>query len=91
MKALVHALFKLISTEQVLKIKELEPLVLRYREAAKEASEKEGELCIDELDSHMDCARLHEVLCFSASKIPSHCSALASTNATSLNGAPFPP
>ena len=43
-------------------IEEVEPLVLRYREAAKAESEKEG-FCPLELDSVVYSARLHEVLC----------------------------
>ena len=43
-------------------IDEVEPLVLRYREAAKAESEKEG-FCVEELNSLLYSARLHEVLC----------------------------
>jgi len=54
--SLTHALFKTNSIDEV------EPLVLRYREAAKAKSEKEG-FCLRELDSVVYSARLHEVLC----------------------------
>ena len=54
--SLVEALFKTNSVDEV------EPLVLRYREAAKVRSEKEG-FCFAELDSLLCSARLHEVLC----------------------------
>ena len=43
-------------------IDEVEPLVLRYREAAKAQSEKVG-VCFAEFDSLLYSARLHEVLC----------------------------
>jgi len=43
-------------------IEEVEPLVLRYREAAKAQSEKEG-VCFAEFNSLLFSARLHEVLC----------------------------
>ena len=43
-------------------IDEAEPLVLRYREAAKARSETQGGLCFAALDSVLFCARLHEVL-----------------------------
>jgi len=54
--ALISALFKTNSIEEV------EPLVLRYREAAKAHSATEG-FCVRELDSVVYSARLHEVLC----------------------------
>ena len=53
---LVEALFTTKSIEEV------EPLVLRYREAAKADREKEG-FCLAELDSVVCSARLCEVLC----------------------------
>jgi len=43
-------------------IDEVEPLVLRYREAAKAQSEQEG-VCFSEFNSLLCAARLHEVLC----------------------------
>ena len=66
-------------------IDEVEPLVLRYREAAKAHSEKEGAgVCFAELESQLCSARLHEVLCLSSSRLgtPLHGSALASCTAT---------
>jgi hypothetical protein len=42
-------------------IDEVEPLVMRYREAAKAKSEKEG-ICFAEFNSLLCSARLHEVL-----------------------------
>jgi len=56
LKSLVEALFTTRSIEEV------EPLVLRYREAAKAQSEKEG-FCFAESNTLLCCARLHEVLC----------------------------
>jgi len=56
LEGLVEALFTPKSIEEV------EPLVLRYREAAKAQSEKEG-FCCAELDAVVYSARLHEVLC----------------------------
>ena len=45
-------------------IDEVEPLVLRYREAAKAYSENEGAgVCFRELNSLLLSARLYEVLC----------------------------
>jgi len=52
---LIGMLFKTNSIDEV------EPLVLRYREAAKARSEKEG-FCFEECDSLLCSARLHEVL-----------------------------
>jgi hypothetical protein len=57
LKTLVFALF---STNL---IDEVEPLVLRYREAAKAHSENEGLLTYPALDCVYTTARLHEVLC----------------------------
>jgi len=56
LKSLVYALFKTNSIDEV------EPLVLRYRDAAKAKSEKEG-VCFEEFHSFVYSARLHEVLC----------------------------
>jgi len=56
LKELISALFKTNSIDEV------EPLVLRYREAAKAEREKEG-FCLLELDSVVCFARLLEVLC----------------------------
>ena len=54
---LVQALFKTKSVDEV------EPLVLRFREAGKAQSTKEGGACFAEFDSLFCSARLHEVLC----------------------------
>jgi hypothetical protein len=54
--SLIDALFKTDSFDEV------EPLVLRYRQAAKAQSEKGG-FCLAEFDSLLFSARLHEVLC----------------------------
>ena len=64
------------------KIDEVEPLVLRYREAAKAQSEKE-EVCFAEFMSLLFSARLHEVLCLCTPRlgIPNHSSAIASSTA----------
>jgi hypothetical protein len=56
LKILMYALFKTNSIDEV------EPLVLRYREAAKAQSEKEG-VCFAEFNSLLFSAQLHEVLC----------------------------
>ena len=56
LRYLMDALFETKSIE------ELEPLVLRYREAAKAKSEKKG-FYLEEFDSLLYAARLHEVLC----------------------------
>jgi len=56
LKSLIGALF------QTHAIDEAEPLVLRYRKAAKAQSEKEG-FCFAELNSLNYSARLQEVLC----------------------------
>ena len=58
---LVGALFTTTSIEEV------EPLVLRYREAAKALSGTEG-VCSAELNSLVCSARLHEVLCLSTQR-----------------------
>ena len=54
--ALIQALF------QALAFDEVEPLVLRFREAAKARSGKEG-LCFAEFTSLIFSAHFHEVLC----------------------------
>jgi len=56
LKTLIGALFILRSIDEV------EPLVLRYREAAKGQSGKEGG-CFAEFNSLLFSAQLHEVLC----------------------------
>jgi len=56
LKQLIYALFKTKSIDEV------EPLVLRFREAVKAQSEKHG-ACFEEFDSLLCSARLHEVLC----------------------------
>jgi hypothetical protein len=56
LQSLIFALFQTNSIDEV------EPLVLRFREAAKAQSEKEG-FCLLEFDSVVCSARLHEVLC----------------------------
>jgi len=53
---LIQSLFKARAIDEV------EPLVLRYREAAKAEREKEG-FCLLEFESVLFSARLHEVLC----------------------------
>jgi hypothetical protein len=58
LKSLVDALLRTHAIDEV------EPLVLRYREAAKALSEKEGAaFCFAEINSFFFSARLHEVLC----------------------------
>jgi hypothetical protein len=54
---LVEALFTTKSVDEV------EPLVLRLREAAKAKSGKDGGACFAEFHSLLCSARLHEVLC----------------------------
>ena len=56
MQSLIYALFTTNSIDEV------EPLVLRYREAAKAQSEKVG-FCFAEFEGLLWSARLHEVLC----------------------------
>jgi hypothetical protein len=56
LKPLIYALFATNSIDEV------EPLVLRYREATKVQSQKEG-FCFSEFDSLLFSARLHEVPC----------------------------
>jgi hypothetical protein len=73
---LIHALLNTSSIDEV------EPLVLRYRKAAKAQSEKEG-VCFAEFNSLVFSARLHEVLCLCTPRLgtPFHGSALASCTA----------
>jgi len=78
--ALKSLIFALVTTKS---IDEVEPLVLRYREAAKAQSEKEGAgVCFEEFESLLCSARLHEVLCLCLCNpqlgTPFHGSALAS-------------
>jgi hypothetical protein len=63
-------------------IDEAEPLVLRYREAAKAQSKKEG-VCFAELNSLLFSARLHEVMCLCTPRlrIPDSSSVIASSTA----------
>ena len=63
---------------QTHKIDEVEPLVLRYREAAKAESQKVGRVCFMEQKSLYISAQLHEV------GTPSHPAALGSTKAASV-------
>ena len=56
LKPLMDALFETNLIEEV------EPLVLRYRKAAKAEGGMKG-FCFAELESLFCCARLHEVLC----------------------------
>jgi hypothetical protein len=59
LEALKSLIFALLRQES---IDEVEPLVLRYREAAKAQSAKAG-VCYAEFNSLLFSARLHEVLC----------------------------
>ena len=63
-------------------IDETEPLVVRYREAAKAKSEKEG-FCFAEFNSLLFSARLHEVLCLCTPRLGTshHSSVIASSTA----------
>ena len=59
---------------------EVEPLIARYREAAKAESDKQGRLTLVDFHCLYTSARLHEVLCScppTGVGPPSHCSALA--------------
>ena len=60
-------------------IDEVEPLVARFLEAAKEESSKQGRLIISALRSLVTSARLHEVLCTCTPRVgsPTLYSALA--------------
>ena len=77
--ALKSLIFALLATSS---FDEVEPLVLRYREAAKAQSEKEG-FCFAEFEYLLCSARLHEVLCLCTPRLgtPFHGSALASCTA----------
>ena len=74
---LIYALFKTNAIDEV------EPLVLRYRAAAKAQSEMEG-FCYAEFNSLLFSARLHEVLCLCNPHLgtPYHGSIIASSTAT---------
>jgi hypothetical protein len=76
LKRLILALFTNNSIDEV------EPLVLRFREAAKAQSEKEG-VCFDQFNSLLCSARLHEVLCICTPRFgtPGHSSVIASSTA----------
>ena len=71
-RVLVHLTDALFLTHE---IDEVEPLVLRYREAAEAESQKIGRVCIWELQSLYASARLLEVLNPSTPRLPSfhHC------------------
>jgi hypothetical protein len=73
---LIEALFEARAFDEV------EPLVLRYREAAKAQSEKEG-FCCAEFDSLLYSACLHEVQCLCTPRLETsdHSSAIASSTA----------
>ena len=81
LEALIKALF---STES---IEELEPLVLRHREAAKAYSNKRGgeSSVVPEFNSLLFSARLHEVLflCIPHLRTSSHCCILTRSTAKS--------
>jgi len=79
LEGLVEALFKTKSIDEV------EPLVLRYREAAKAVSEKEG-VCFWEFESLLCSARLYAVLCLCTPRLgtPYHSSVIASSTAIYL-------
>ena len=64
-------------------IDEVETLVLRYRNAAKAQSEKEGVFCFSELNSQLFSASLHEVLCLCTPRLgtPNYSSVIASSTA----------
>jgi hypothetical protein len=76
LQALIKALFKTNSIDEV------EPLVLRYREAAKAQSET-VESWVPECDSLLCTAQLHEVLCLCTPRLrtPYHSSVIASSTA----------
>ena len=76
--SLIHALF------QTKSIDEVEPLVPRFREAAKAQSEKEEVgVCFAEFDSLLCSASLHEVLCLCTPRwgTPYHGQVIASSTA----------
>jgi len=68
LKSLIDALLKINSFDEV------EPLVLRFREAAKAQSEKEG-VCFAEFKSLFFSAQLHEVLCLRTPRREPHTTA----------------
>jgi len=76
LQSLIKVLFKANSLD------ELEPLVLRYREAAKAQSEK-VDFCFAEFNSLLCSAELHEVLCLCSPRLgtPDHSSVIASSTA----------
>ena len=76
LETLILTLFSMDSIDEV------EPLVLRYREAAEAQSGKEG-ACFAEFDSLLCSARLHEVLCICIPRLetPFHGSAIATSTA----------
>ena len=76
LRSLIYALF---TTKP---IDEVEPLVLRYREAAKAQSAKKG-VCFAEFNSLLWSARLHEVLCLCTPRLGTsyYSSAIASSTA----------
>ena len=70
LRVLIEALFEINSIDEV------EPLVLRYKEAAKAQSGKEG-FCFAEFNSLLCSAQLHEVLCLCTPRWESLTTALA--------------
>ena len=79
----LHALQNLVEARFKTKsIEEMEPLVLRYREAAKAEREKKG-FCLLEFDSVFSSARLHEVLCLCTPRLgtPDYSSVVTSSTA----------
>jgi hypothetical protein len=83
--ALIQSLFKAHVSYALFKTSafdELEPLVLRYREAAKAQSAKEG-VCFPMFHSLFCSARLHEVLCPCTPRlaVPNHSSVIAFSTA----------
>jgi len=77
LNSLTHALFKANSIDEV------DPLVLRFREAAKAQSERAGVFDCSEFKSLLFSARLHEVLCLCIPRLetPHHGSLIASGTA----------
>ena len=65
LKTLIDSLFK--ATDAV---DQLEPLILRFQEAAKETSASQGRLCVAEFLSLIYTARLHEVRTSSSPVVP---------------------
>ena len=68
LQSLIKALFKTNSIDEV------EPLVQRYRDAAKAQSEREG-VCFTEFESLLFSALLHEVLCLCTPRWKPHTTA----------------